>query len=606
MKSKFFVVTLAALFAVLLGTASAEAASFSGSNGWITYSHTSSSGGFPPSFTTVIKGIKPDASTATLASSIKGNPSWSADGSKIAWVDNGALSVSSPTGENVVTVLTSSAVQSGTGSGISNAPSISADGSKVAFSANCSIYVVSAQAGRSVSSSDKVVAKAAGFGDCPSNPSYSSNGAIAYTNMKNCGGSAYPTVWVLTNPVPGTPSDGTELTTTCNAGSNRDMVRGAPAWSPDGTKIIYATDTSSAADHIYQVLPNNTGKTSLYATTSDAVALANSPAYSPDGTKIVFAEGSQYGACCTIKIMNADGTGATATAVSSDGATSEVTWGPDVNITPGGGGNSGGASSASASATTTTSTTPAPGPALKVADIPAQITVTIAPTPSGDTQEISADVPCTAPEGQTLERCSVKMTAPEAVLLGQGDGIQVRSDKKVTIGQATVKSKSGKKVIVVKVKINQKGRKALKINTKITATIGLTAVTVSNLKSTGSTTSEMRLPTQLLSPEAGIFSSNSIELNKAGIAFVSRLAALLPKTPKAITCIGFADNTGVPGDNRWLGDRRAKAVCNALEAKGIDAVKTSIETKAATSPRADNSTATGRERNRRVSIRITY
>ena len=254
----------------------------------------------------------------------------------------------------------------------------------------------------------------------------------------------------------------------------------------------------------------------------------------------------------------------------------------------------------------TSSSAPAPGPALKVSSIPAQITVTIAPTPSGDTQEISTDVPCTAPEGQTLERCSVKMTAPEAVLLGQGDGIQVRSDKKVTIGQATVKSKSGKKVIVVKVKINPKGRKALKINTKITATIGLTAVTVSNLKSTGSTTSEMRLPTQLLSPEAGIFSSNSIELNKAGIAFVSRLAALLPKKPKAITCIGFADNTGVPGDNRWLGDRRAKAVCNALEAKGIDAVKTSIETKAATSPRADNSTATGRERNRRVSIRITY
>ena len=69
---------------------------------------------------------------------------------------------------------------------------------------------------------------------------------------------------------------------------------------------------------------------------------------------------------------------------------------------------------------------------------------------------------------------------------------------------------------------------------------------------------------------------------------------------------GFADNTGVPGDNRWLGDRRAKAVRDALAAKGVEPVKSSIETKAARSPRDDNAKQSGRERNRRVSIRITY
>lgn len=116
----------------------------------------------------------------------------------------------------------------------------------------------------------------------------------------------------------------------------------------------------------------------------------------------------------------------------------------------------------------------------------------------------------------------------------------------------------------------------------------------------------MRLPTQLISPQAGIFDSNSVSLNKAGVAFVNRLAKLLPAKPKNMVFIGFADNTGVPGDNRWLGDRRAKAVRDALAAKGIEPVKSSIETKAATSPRADNSKASGRERNRRVSIRITY
>ncbi len=87
---------------------------------------------------------------------------------------------------------------------------------------------------------------------------------------------------------------------------------------------------------------------------------------------------------------------------------------------------------------------------------------------------------------------------------------------------------------------------------------------------------------------------------------MKRLAKLLPAKPKRMVFVGFADNTGVPGDNRWLGDRRAKAVRDALAARGIEPVKSSIETKAARSPRDDNATAKGRERNRRVSIRITY
>ena len=265
--------------------------------------------------------------------------------------------------------------------------------------------------------------------------------------------------------------------------------------------------------------------------------------------------------------------------------------------------------SSSTSTTTTTTGKPAPGPALKVTDIPAEITLDLGSSTGGAIpadQPITAEVPCTAPEGQLLDRCTVNVTAPEYVLLGQGDGISVRSTKKVSIGKATVKSTGGKKTIVVKVKINPKGRKALQRNLKITATVGLTAITVSNLKSTGEANTEMRLPTQLISPESGIFDSNSVSLNKAGIAFVNRLAKLLPKAPEKMVFIGFADNTGVPGDNRWLGDRRAKAVRDALAAKGVEPVKSSIETKAARSPRDDNAKQSGRERNRRVSIRITY
>ena len=262
---------------------------------------------------------------------------------------------------------------------------------------------------------------------------------------------------------------------------------------------------------------------------------------------------------------------------------------------------------APAPTTAPTVTAPVVAPVLPVSDIPAMLSLDFGSAPAGSAQQpITVDVPCTAPEGQLLDRCTVNVTAPEYVLLGQGDGIRVRSEKRVSIGKATVNATGGKKVIVVKVKINAAGRKALQRNLEIDATVGLTAITVSNLTSTGEANTTMQLPTQLVSPESGIFDSNSVSLNKAGVAFVNRLAKLLPSKPKNMVFIGFADNTGVPGDNRWLGDRRAKAVRDALAAKGITAAKSSIETKAARSPRDDNAKQSGRERNRRVSIRITY
>jgi outer membrane protein OmpA-like peptidoglycan-associated protein len=262
---------------------------------------------------------------------------------------------------------------------------------------------------------------------------------------------------------------------------------------------------------------------------------------------------------------------------------------------------------APAPTTAPTVTAPVVAPALPVSDIPAMLSLDFGSAPAGSAQQpITVDVPCTAPEGQLLDRCTVNVTAPEYVLLGQGDGIRVRSEKRVSIGKATVNATGGKKVIVVKVKINAAGRKALQRNLEIDATVGLTAITVSNLTSTGEANTTMQLPTQLVSPESGIFDSNSVSLNKAGVAFVNRLAKLLPSKPKNMVFIGFADNTGVPGDNRWLGDRRAKAVRDALATKGVEPVKSSIETKAARSPRDDNAKQSGRERNRRVSIRITY
>ena len=607
-------IPVALLCAVMAFPVYAGAASYSGTNGWITYAARE---GMGPSAVDIAKGVKPSGAEVTLSSTITALPSWSADGSKVAWIDSSmmggtSIKVSNAAGENAVTVLSSSAL-SGVGMGFDGGVSLSADGSKITFTrGTCDIYVVAAQPNQTVGSADKVVDGTASTDTCASYPEFSPSGAIAYLASRSCEatGSFNGTVRVLTNPVRGTPADGTALTSaSCLAG---ERIRGGATWSPDGSKLIFSVDVNSAPDKVIRINADNTGRTTLYSTSGSSVAIAPSPVYSPDASKIAFAEGAgNY----TIKYMNADGSNVTATSAQSQGSTYPITWGPEVSLTPSGssGGGSGGSSSTGTpTATTTTTTTtgkPAPGPALKVTDIPAEITLDLGSSTGGAIpadQPIVAEVPCSAPEGQLLDRCTVNVTAPEYVLLGQGDGISVRSDKKVSIGKATVKSKAGKKTIVVKVKINPKGRKALQRNLKITATVGLTAITVSNLKSSGEANTEMRLPTQLISPQSGIFDSNSVSLNKAGVAFVNRLAKLLPSKPKNMVFIGFADNTGVPGDNRWLGDRRAKAVRDALAAKGVEPVKSSIETKAARSPRDDNAKSTGRERNRRVSIRITY
>lgn len=254
----------------------------------------------------------------------------------------------------------------------------------------------------------------------------------------------------------------------------------------------------------------------------------------------------------------------------------------------------------------TPASTPAAGPEVKVTSVPKEIVVEIPSTPGAAPV---ANVPCEAANGDALQSCTVDMKAPTAALLGQGDGVivqQARASKTFIAGKATVNAKGGKKRIVVPVKINAKGRTALSRNIRLKVTVGITTVTIAKAKSSGSTETEMQLPRQVLSPQDGIFDTLSTRLNANGRSFVNRLAALLPDAPKAITCTGYADNTGVPGDNRWLGDRRAKTLCAALEAEGIEAKKLRIVSKGATNPRDDNSTAQGRERNRRATVTITY
>ncbi len=63
-----------------------------------------------------------------------------------------------------------------------------------------------------------------------------------------------------------------------------------------------------------------------------------------------------------------------------------------------------------------------------------------------------------------------------------------------------------------------------------------------------------------------------------------------------------ADNTGSPAANKVLSEQRAKAVMNALIAKGITANRLSSKGWGQEKPIGDNKTEEGRAKNRRVEI----
>jgi Tol biopolymer transport system component len=79
----------------------------------------------------------------------------------------------------------------------------------------------------------------------------------------------------------------------------------SPAWSPDGTKIAFASsrDTASHVSHIYVMDPNGTNVIQLTNAAGDDAL----PAWSPDGTKIAFA--SDRDGNDEIYVMNANGSG---------------------------------------------------------------------------------------------------------------------------------------------------------------------------------------------------------------------------------------------------------------------------------------------------------
>lgn len=100
------------------------------------------------------------------------------------------------------------------------------------------------------------------------------------------------------------------------------------------------------------------------------------------------------------------------------------------------------------------------------------------------------------------------------------------------------------------------------------------------------------------------FESGSSALTRASLPSLNEIAEQLKETGARVEVSGHTDNTGSATLNRTLSQRRAEVVVNYLVSKGVPAENLTAKGVGPDEPIADNGTAAGRAKNRRVELRL--
>ncbi|WP_299104159.1 OmpA family protein [uncultured Tenacibaculum sp.] len=101
------------------------------------------------------------------------------------------------------------------------------------------------------------------------------------------------------------------------------------------------------------------------------------------------------------------------------------------------------------------------------------------------------------------------------------------------------------------------------------------------------------------------FGNENFNPDRTLYAYLLEAKSYLNKHPnKKITITGHTDNVGEEKTNEWVSLQRAKNVANYFIQQGIDTSKITTLSKGDSSPIADNTTAQGRAKNRRIEITI--
>ncbi|MEM0992769.1 MAG: OmpA family protein [Bacteroidota bacterium] len=99
------------------------------------------------------------------------------------------------------------------------------------------------------------------------------------------------------------------------------------------------------------------------------------------------------------------------------------------------------------------------------------------------------------------------------------------------------------------------------------------------------------------------FSSGSTELSEEASAAAERLLRFLKKHPKHhVSISGHTDSAGDATKNQALSERRAKAIADYLKREGIKSERIEYGGYGERYPKADNASAAGRKKNRRIDV----
>ena len=296
---------LTACLAALLATSHEAEAAFPGKNGKIVYTKRVYEEGINDGIFSVNADGTGEKRLTNTANGYSVEPSYSADGTKIAWNRNADIWIMDADGTDKRR-LTGGPADDGE-------PAFSPDGRAVAFTrytpetGQRDIYI------KSISGSLRRVTNDE---DREGSLSFGPNGyRIAYTISEAvpgaCGGCIYP------SEVATVRTDGTDRKIVTDAPG--DSEASDPDWSPDGRTLAYTFyDIGSEQGRIETVRADGTGQQTVFSQDS------GDPTFSPDGTKIAFVRWGWPGGIWTI---NPDGTKLTSVIGSPQALETEPTWG---------------------------------------------------------------------------------------------------------------------------------------------------------------------------------------------------------------------------------------------------------------------------------------
>jgi len=108
-------------------------------------------------------------------------------------------------------------------------------------------------------------------------------------------------------------------------------------------------------------------------------------------------------------------------------------------------------------------------------------------------------------------------------------------------------------------------------------------------------------------PEAALFAFGKADLTATGQEAIRQYreqAREKLSSAKSVTITGHTDNVGPAEFNQKLSEQRAQAVADYIISLGADPAKITVVGKGETQPVAENSTAEGRAKNRRVEVDV--